>query len=254
MEVEAVIDLPPKLGAAAIVVPAVEALEVQPERHGREVLRRETLAGPEIGVGVVHLDGAGGHGIEAFVGGNQLASTVELDRQPLVGHRLDAGDEVFGAARAGGIERGVRAVGAGHLPGKLGLRPCNRRRGDGADGADGSDFREVTSSHDFSPLCCRPFLQASSGPDLSQECRGSARHCNAIRGDLPICRADRPASSPTDRPVNASRCGSGTWSGRSTSRCHSCGSSASPRTALCPWPRRARRARGCSSPPSPTGR
>ncbi len=86
-QIEAVIDLAPQLEPAAVVHPAVEALEVQAERHRGEILAGEDLAGPEIGVGVVHLDGAGGHGVEALGGRDQFARAVELDLDAAARHR-----------------------------------------------------------------------------------------------------------------------------------------------------------------------
>jgi hypothetical protein len=76
------VDLVPQLDAAAVVQPAVDALEVQAEGHGGEVLRRRGLAGPEVAVGVVHLHRAGAHRVEAFEGGHQFAGAEDLDVQP----------------------------------------------------------------------------------------------------------------------------------------------------------------------------
>jgi hypothetical protein len=47
-EIEPVIDLAPELDAAAVIDPAVEALEVEAEGNGSEVLRGKALPGPEV--------------------------------------------------------------------------------------------------------------------------------------------------------------------------------------------------------------
>ena len=93
-----------------------------PNGTAREVLRGEGLAGPEVAVGVVHLDRAGAHGVEAFERRNQFARAEDLDLQPPARHGLDAFGQVGGAARAVHVERRALAVGAGHLPAEALLR------------------------------------------------------------------------------------------------------------------------------------
>ena len=65
-QVKAVVRFAPKLQAAAVVHPAVESLKVEPERDGCEILTGEKFAGPEIGIGVIHLDSSGRDGVKAF--------------------------------------------------------------------------------------------------------------------------------------------------------------------------------------------
>jgi hypothetical protein len=110
------VDLVPQVDAAAVVEPAVHALEVHAEGHGGEVLRGEGLAGPEVAVGVVHLHRAGAHRVEAFEGRDQLAGAEDLDVQPAARHLADALGQVGGRARAVHVERRALAVGRGHLP------------------------------------------------------------------------------------------------------------------------------------------
>jgi len=74
------------------------------------------LAGPEIGVGVVHLHRAGAHGIEAFEGRDQFTGTEHLDVEAAIRHLADALGQVGRAAGAVHVERRALAVGAGHLP------------------------------------------------------------------------------------------------------------------------------------------
>ena len=114
--VEGRVDLVPQLDAAAVVEPAVHALEVEAERHGGEVLRGEGLAGPEVAVGVVHLDGALRHGVEAFERRDQLAGGEMLDLEPALRHGVDHLDEVGRAAGALHVEGRAGAIGVGHLP------------------------------------------------------------------------------------------------------------------------------------------
>ena len=155
-QIEAVVDLAPQLGAAAVIVPAVEALEIQAEGNGGEILRGEALAGPEIGVGVVHLDGAGRHRVEAFRRRDQFARAVELDLEAAARHVVDALDQILGAARPGRIEGSVRAVEARHLPIERGLRLDDRGRGDRAGRACQSQFGEISTTHGNAPLCLQP--------------------------------------------------------------------------------------------------
>jgi hypothetical protein len=93
-----------------VVQPGVHALEIETERHGREVLRGKRLAGPEVGVGAVHLDGALGDGVEALERRDQLAGGEVLDLQPALRHRIDHLDEVGGAARPLHVERRTRTI------------------------------------------------------------------------------------------------------------------------------------------------
>ena len=150
-EIEAVVNLAPELEASAIVDPAVEALEVEAERNGGEVLRGEALAGPEIGIRIVHLDCTGRHRVETFGGRDQLASAVELDLQAPARHVLDAFAQVFCATRSGRIERGIRAVEARHLPVERGLSANHGRRGHGPDRTGKRQFAEITTTHDTPP-------------------------------------------------------------------------------------------------------
>jgi hypothetical protein len=123
------VDLVPQLDAAAVVEPAVHALEVQAEGHGGEVLRGEGLAGPEVAVGVVHLHRAGTHRIEALERRDQLAGAEDLDVQPPARHLADALGQVGGRARAVHVEGRALAVGAGHLPVEGLLGGCDGRHG-----------------------------------------------------------------------------------------------------------------------------
>jgi hypothetical protein len=50
--------------------------------HGGEILRRKRLAGPEVGVGAVHLDCAFRHRVESFERRDQLAGRKVLNLEP----------------------------------------------------------------------------------------------------------------------------------------------------------------------------
>jgi len=110
------VQLLPKLEAATVVQPGVHALGVHTEGHGGEELCGGDLAGPEEGVGGVHLDHAAGHRIEALQRRNQLAGGEVLDLQAPAGHFLHALAEVGRAARALHVEGRAGRIGVGHLP------------------------------------------------------------------------------------------------------------------------------------------
>src|SRR5262245_14241924 len=78
-QIELVINLAPEFKTAAVIHPTVESDEIHSERHGTEVLAGESFAGPEIGIGVVHLDGARRHCVKAGRGRDQLAGTIKLN-------------------------------------------------------------------------------------------------------------------------------------------------------------------------------
>ena len=108
-QIEGRVHLLPQLHAAAVVEPGVHALEIEAERHGGEILRGEGLAGPEVGVGAVHLDGALRHRVEAFQRGDQLAGGEVLNLEPALRHGIDHLDEVGRAAGALHVEGSARA-------------------------------------------------------------------------------------------------------------------------------------------------
>ena len=168
-QIELVVDLAPQLQAAAVIDPAVEADEIHAEGHGGEVLRGEDLAGPEIGIGVVHLDRAGRARIEAGIGRDQLAGAVELNLDAAARHFVDALAQVLGAARAGRIEIGVGPVEAGHPPIEGGLRLDHGRGRNRAGGAGQGQFGEIATSHGSLPCCVGQFAR-----------RGEQATCHAL--------------------------------------------------------------------------
>ncbi len=114
-------------------------------------MRGEALAGPEIGIGVVHFDCASRHRVEAFGGRDQLSGAVKLNLQTPTRHVLDALAQIFRAARAGRIKRGIRAVKTGHLPIERGLSANHGWRGHSADRTGKRQFAEITTTHVILP-------------------------------------------------------------------------------------------------------
>jgi len=119
------------------------------EGHGREVLGGKGLAGPEVAVRVVHLDGTGAHRIEALERGHQLARAEDLDVETPVGHVANAARQIGRAAGAVHVEGRALHIGAGHLPVETSLRADDGRRRDGAQraGSRSSTGQETTTTN-----------------------------------------------------------------------------------------------------------
>src|SRR5690606_3333882 len=124
----------------------------EPERHRGEILRGKTFAGPEIGVGRVHLDRARAHGVEALKRWDQLARTEVLNFQAATRHLLDALGEIVGAARTGRIEGCTRRVRVGHAPAERLLSADDGRSGDcGSCTSDEPGLEKGTTLHGLLP-------------------------------------------------------------------------------------------------------